>query len=172
MCLNDFFKLDTLSDIKTLCTDKLYLSIYKNNKDIILTNMKIKYNITSSNNYLFYYNDISTKDSDDEILKFFFDKLYNKTHLQCNRLGFDELPYLPKLEKLFCNDNQLTTLPEYPELKKLICNDNKLTTLPNYPKLTTFSCSNNKLTTLPEYPELDELYCDNNKLITLLNYPN
>lgn len=53
----------------------------------------------------------------------------------------------PRLNRLFCNDNQLTALPVLPDtLSELICNNNQITVLPILPKsLRAFSCSKNNI---------------------------
>ncbi len=82
-----------------------------------------------------------------------------------------ELPYLPRLKQLECNNNRLTDLPSYPALIELDCSDNSITNLPAYPRLTELDCSDNSITNLPAYPRLTDLDCSTNYITNLSEYP-
>jgi hypothetical protein len=61
---------NTLSEIKELCKDTIYLDIFTKNSDYIFKQMMIKYNITSSKNCV-------SRNTDYETLKNFFMKKQN-----------------------------------------------------------------------------------------------
>jgi Leucine-rich repeat (LRR) protein len=142
---------NTLSEIKELCKeDTIYLEVFTKNSDYIFKQMMIKYNITSSNNCV-------SRNTDYETLKNFFEFFYEKTKLDIRDSDCDEIPILPNLQTLYCENNKLTSLPILPNLQNLFCENNKLTSLPILPNLQTLYCENNLLKTLPILPNLQTL---------------
>lgn len=91
----------------------------------------------------------------------------------CGISSLEGLQYFPRLQYLYCSNNDLTSLDvsTYPSLGHLECNNNQLTSL-NIGNLYTLRCENNLLTTLDitNMPDwyYGGLYCKNN-LLTNLN---
>ena len=97
--------------------------------------------------------------------------------IDVNKKGITTLEgieYFPKLETLFCSENQLTSLDvsQNTELTWLVCYENQLTELDmsSNPILHDLSCSGNKLTSLnvSQNEKLQTLYCSENKLTSLV----
>ena len=85
---------------------------------------------------------------------------YNTTELFCCR-NVTEIPLLPKLERLYCNNTKITEIPVLPKLIKLSCYNTKITEIPFLPKLKYLDCSNTKITEIPVLPKLERLWCYN-----------
>jgi Leucine-rich repeat (LRR) protein len=101
-------------------------------------------------------------------------KLDKHNDLVCKNLNLKTLIINnPKVEGIFCNNNQLTTLKlsRLPNLETLYCNRNQLTNLnlSGCSNLKNLECSYNKLTSLniSKCPNLRSLFCEENYLTSL-----
>ena len=81
------------------------------------------------------------------------DKTYdnNTTELSCCR-NVTEIPVLPKLEILYCDNTKITKIPVLPELKKLNCYNTNIIKIQLLPKLEILQCSNTSITEIPKIP--------------------
>ncbi len=112
-------------------------------------------------------------------------------------IGIKQLPKLPKLKILICNDTGLINIPLYsnleyldcngcrslkmlpasekvPKLQVLDCSGCRVPVIPNYNLLTFLNCKLcNKINKIPFLPKLNELICENSfmkkKSITDIN---
>jgi len=99
-------------------------------------------------------------------------KEYNRqTYIVCCHL-VTEIPSLPNLTKLWCNNTQITALPSLPNLTVLDCSNTQITALPSLPNLTELDCSKTKITALPFLPKLIYLYCNNTQITAIPSLPN
>ena len=101
------------------------------------------------------------------------DKTYdnNTTELSCCR-NVTEIPVLPKLEILYCDNTKITKIPVLPELKKLNCYNTNIIKIQLLPKLEILYCYNTKITEIPVLPELKELWCSNTSITEIPKIPN
>ena len=101
------------------------------------------------------------------------DKTYdgNKTVLICCR-NVTEIPGLPKLVYLNCENTKITEIPVLPNLRILDCSNTKIIEIPLLPKLERLYCSNTKIIEIPLLPKLERLYCYNTKITEIPNIPN
>ena len=81
------------------------------------------------------------------------DKTYddNTIELYCCR-NVAEIPFLPELKYLYCDNTKITEIPVLPKLEYLDCDNTKITEIPVLPKLKELDCENTKITALPKIP--------------------
>lgn len=84
------------------------------------------------------------------------------THLNISETNITEVPYLPKLEILFCDHTKIKEIPYLPNLKHLHCSNTNITKISYLPNLEYLYCSNcSNLRTMPKLPKLKILECKN-----------
>lgn len=92
--------------------------------------------------------------------------------LYCQHCDLDDLPEMPCIETLCCDDNNIKVLPNNMDsISELNCSDNMIKAIPHYKTLKILYCSNNEITALPPLKNISILHCKNNSLERLTDEP-
>ena len=181
MNIDTFYSIITqseLEDVSNLCKSSKEFSYFcKSQKISIAKHFIKKYNINFNNpNNLIYFG-LQKKQFEEikvdplKILKLYL-KYYNREQLTIYGIEIDEIPILPKLIELYCNDNEIKKISNFPNLKILYCERNQITSISNLPKLIELYCDDNQITSMLNLPKLIELNCANNQITSIENLPN
>ena len=86
--------------------------------------------------------------------------LPNLQKLWCNNTEIKEIPILPNLQELYCENTEIKEIPILPNLQILYCNYTKIKKIPILPNLQFLDCINTNIKEIPILPILQKLWCD------------
>ena len=171
-------KLDPDSLWNMCSTNKKYMRVCKENRDLILKNVLREHNVDYKDPrslvyitrvrergvYKYEYMDINKFKRGDgsykvgEIFLMYKRLWYNETgELNIGGLGIRNIPKMPKLKKLICEDNQLKGLPDFEKLQYLDCRTNEIERLGRMPMLVELYTGRNPLREIGGLERLEHL---------------
>ena len=89
-----------------------------------------------------------------------------------NNKHIKEIPYLPKLILLRCENTNIKKIPELPNLTWLYCDKTNIKKIPHLPNLITITCNYTNIKIINNLPKLSLLECCGSKIQNINNLPN
>jgi hypothetical protein len=178
-------KLNPYSLWNMCSTNRDYMRVCKENKDIILRNILRGHNVEYENSrsllyldrvrvrgvYQYRYVNISDYMREDgsyklgEIFLRYKKLWYNESgEINVGGLGISNIPKMPRLRSLICEGNNLRELPDFDRLEVLDCRGNEIERLGRMPRLVELYVSNNPIR---EIGDLDSIEYMDGKLLKL-----
>lgn len=166
MTIGILSKLDPDSLWNMCSTNKKYMRVCKENKDLILRNILKEYNVDYKDPRSLVY---MTRVRERGVYKYKYTDINNFKRVDGSyKVGDIFLRY----KRLWYNERGelnvgglgLSNIPKMPRLRKLICDDNELRGLPDFESLEYLDCRVNEIERLGRMPMLVELYTDRNPL--------
>lgn len=157
-------KLDPDSLWSMCSTNREYMRVCKENKDIILRNILREYNVNyeeprsliymdrvmEKGRYIYRYISMDEYKKEDgsyklgDIFMRYKRLWYNESgELNLGGLGLRSIPRMPKLRRLVCEGNELSELPDFESLEYLDCSGNGIKKLGRMPMLVELNMDNN-----------------------------
>lgn len=179
-------KLDPDSLWSMCRTNKEYMRVCNENRDIILKNILKEYNVDYENPRSLVYMDrvrvrgvyqykyinildYKRGDGSYKLGEIFlrYKRLYYNESIEMNvgGLGLESIPKMPKLKRLICEDNSLKELPDFESLEYLDCRVNDIVKLGRMPRLVELYMDDNPIREIGGLESLEKL--DGGKLLKL-----